>query len=123
MLEIIVALGIIAFIYAYLYSKSPDPRTASGFTFRLLFLSMCLWTVYLLVWVGYNANTMTTVTKYDNFGNITGTEVWNTTLSQPVRKTMLAYLGVSTWIPYVVIALILVFLIYNTFVSVLNKRE
>lgn len=123
MIEVILTLLGLSFLFAYLYSKSPESSTVSGFAFRLLFLGMCLWTSYLLVWTTFNTNTTIRIDKYDAYGNLTGYEIHTTALSEPIKNTLVGYLDVMTWIPYVVLALIMVFFIYNSFISILRKRE
>lgn len=123
MIETIVALATIAFLYAYLYSKSPESNTASGFAFRILFLSMSLWTVWLLVWITYNSGNVTEVLKYDANGTYVGKEIWNTTLPTNIRDTLTTYLEITGWVPYITIAMIILFLLYNTFVEALRGGE
>jgi hypothetical protein len=120
--EIIALLGL-TFVWAYLYSKSPESSTVSGFAFRLIFLGLTLWTAHLLVWTSYSTYRITEVTKYDNLGNIIGKEVYNVTLPEPIKQGLIAYQDVLTWVIYLIIALIIIFFIYNTFVAVLQREK
>jgi len=123
MIEVIIALLGLTFLWAYLYSKSPESSTVSGFAFRLLFLGMTLWTAHLLVWNVFSINSTTEVYKYDQYGNFTGKEIHNSTLAQPIKQAVLGYLDVLTWVTYVIIALIMIFFIYNSISSIMRKRE
>ncbi|MEM5867948.1 MAG: hypothetical protein QXG39_08530 [Candidatus Aenigmatarchaeota archaeon] len=123
MLEVIIALLGLTFLWAYLYSKAPESTTASGFAFRLLFLGMTLWTAYLLTWSVFQANTTIEIYEYDQYGNYTGKEVYNSTLAQPIKQTILGYLDVLSWVSYTVTALIIIFFIYNSIVGFFEKRK
>jgi hypothetical protein len=123
MIEVIIALLGLTFLWAYLYSKSPESTTVSGFAFRLLFLGMTLWTAHLLVWNVFTLNTTVEVYKYDQYGNLTGKEIHISSLPDPVKQNILNYLGVLNWVTYTIIALIMVFFIYNAIVSVLRRKE
>ncbi|MEM5854211.1 MAG: hypothetical protein QW228_07640 [Candidatus Aenigmatarchaeota archaeon] len=123
MLEVIIALLGLTFLWAYLYSKAPESTTASGFAFRLLFLGMTLWTAYLLTWSVFQANTTIEIYEYDQYGNYTGKEVYNSTLTQPIKQTILGYLDVLSWVSYTVTALIIIFFIYNSIVGFFEKRK
>jgi hypothetical protein len=120
--EIIALLGL-TFLWAYLYSKAPESSTVSGFAFRLLFLGMCLWTAHLLVWNVFSINSTIEVYKYDQYGNFVGSEIHNSTLSEPVKQTILGYLDVLTWVTYSIMALIIIFFIYNSFSSLMRRGE
>lgn len=117
MLEVIIGLLGLTFLWAYLYSKAPESTTASGFAFRLLFLGMTLWTAYLLVWTIFNTNTMIEVKIYDVNDVYLGKEIHYSTLPDPIKQNIIAYLDVLTWVSYAIIALIMVFFIYNAFVQ------
>jgi tellurite resistance protein TehA-like permease len=119
--EIIALLGL-TFLWAYLYSKAPESSTVSGFAFRLLFLGMCLWTAHLLVWTLFSTNTTIQVYKYDSLGNFIGSEIHNSTLANPIKQSVLGYLDVLTWVTYGIMALIIIFFIYNSF-SLMRTRE
>ncbi|MEM5867547.1 MAG: hypothetical protein QXG39_06475 [Candidatus Aenigmatarchaeota archaeon] len=123
MLEVIIALLGLTFLWAYLYSKAPESTTASGFAFRLLFLGMTLWTAYLLTWNVFNINTTTEIYKYDQYGNYTGKEIHNSSLTEPIKQTILGYLDVLTWVSYTVIALVMIFFIYNSIAGFWKKEK
>lgn len=123
MLEVILALAGLTFLWAYLYSKSPKSTKSSGFAFRLIFLSMTLWTSYLLIWNVATINTSIEVFKFNETGNFVGKEIHNSTLSEPVKQSVIAYLDVLTWVTYAIIALIVIFFIYNAFTDILAKRK
>jgi len=123
MIEVIITLLGLTFLWAYLYSKAPESTTVSGFAFRLLFLGMTLWTAYLLVWSVYSLNSTTEVYKYDQYGNFTGKEIHISALSEPIKQNILNYLDILTWVTYTIIALIMVFFIYNSITSIIRKRE
>jgi hypothetical protein len=118
--EIIALLGL-TFLWAYLYSKAPESETVSGFVFRLLFLGMTLWTANLLVWSVFSTNSTIEVYKYDQNGTFIGNEIHNSTLAQPIKQAILGYLDALNWITYGIMALIIIFFIYNTFTSILRK--
>ena len=123
MLEVIVALIGLAFFWAYLYGKAPESSTVSGFAFRLLFLGMALWTVHLLVWSVFSLNTTVEIYQYDATGNLVGKELQIATPNEAIRQSILTYLDVLTWVIYTVLALILVFFIYNTITSVMRREK
>jgi len=120
--EIIALVGL-TFLWAYLYSKSPESNTISGFAFRLIFLGLTLWTAHLLVWTSYSTYRITEVTKYDSLGNITGKEVYNVTLPESIKQGLIAYQDSLTLITYLIIALIIIFFLYNTFTSILQREK
>lgn len=115
MLEVIIALVGITLIYAYLYSKSDE----KNIFFRILFLAMTLWSVYLLVWLGYHgSDTVTEVKRYNETGDLVATETWNNTLSEGVKGTILTYLDVTLYVPFIVIAIIMIVFIWNSFANI-----
>jgi hypothetical protein len=122
-MEEIIALVGLTFLWAYLYSKSPESKTVSGFAFRLIFLGLTLWTAHLLVWTSYSTYRITEVTKYDSLGNIAGKEVYNVTLPGPIKQSLIVYQDALTWITYLIIALIIIFFVYNTFISILQREK
>ena len=117
MLELIIGLAAISFIYAYLYSKTPENNQA----FKLLFLALSLFSIVLLVWLMYNVPTEKVVYKYDSSGNFTGKEVMKISLDEGVKNTLLTYLEVSMYVPIIVIALVIIFWIWNAFGSLLRR--
>jgi len=118
-LEVVVGLSFIAFIYAYIYGKTPK----ENFWFRLFFLSACLFTVSFLCWVLYNTSEITIVKKYDANENFVGTEILNTTLSDSIKSGLLTYMEITIWIPIIVLAVSMVIFIWNIFSGILEKKK
>lgn len=67
MLETLIGLGIIASVYAYLYSKMPEENTSM----RQLFLGLSLISIVTLAWMIYNAPNTPTSFEIITIGNTT----------------------------------------------------
>lgn len=122
MIELVIGLLGLTFLWAYLYSKAPESTTSSGLVLRLLFLGMCFWTAYVLIWVLINQNVgVMEVNVYDENGTFLGKEIHNITISESVKNVITNYIGVYSYVIYIVFGIILIFLLYNSIISLLKR--
>lgn len=111
----------ISLVYAYIYANAPKENT----WFRLFFLFVSIFTVIPLTWVMFNSQDVEIVTTYTNstMAEVTSYDVYNYTLMGETRSVMLNYFSISIYIPLFVLALVLVFFIWNLFMELKNKHD
>jgi len=119
--EVVVILGGIAALFAFLYF-----RAEQGSWMRLLFLPLCLLTVYVLIFslVGLQSNSQSTITRRNYAGVITSQEIWNVSSTVPsdVKNVMVTFGQGFTWVLYFVLAL-LVFSLFVNFILPIIKLQ
>jgi len=118
MLEWVIGLGIIAFIYSYLYAKTPE----KNIPLRIFFLMLSLWTITLLSYTVFKSPVTIITYKYDSSGNFTGKEVINYTIPEGLRDSLSTYIEVSVWVPIVVFVIVLLAFLWNVVIAPLVKE-
>jgi large-conductance mechanosensitive channel len=104
MLEVIIAYVGLTFLWAYLYSKSPDPSTISGIAFRILYLGLTLFTVYELL------------SLLVIYVQVSG-------LPQNIANLVISYMSVMNYVIFLIFALVIIFLIVNNILPLFKKEE
>ena len=119
MIEVIVGLGIVALIFAFLYSQQAKEALWS----RILFLSMALLTVPIIGWVMMQATVTKTISTYDVTDTLTQTQILTTSLESGPRGVLSVYVEASLYVFYIVIIITLMMLVWNVVAEVLEARK
>lgn len=119
MLEVVIGLGIISFIYAYIYSQIPKENA----WYKFLFLSLTFFSIIFLIWNLSNLNTTTEIKTYSSSGEFLGVEVQTSSLPNPIKETLLTYMDVTITVTIFVLAITLVLFIYQTFKGLIEKKK
>ena len=116
-LEIIVGMGFISFIYAFLYNVTPKET----FWLRFLYLGLCLFSIVLLTWTMVTAPSLSTSVEILDLGNnVTRvTPIVNSSLTE----TYTTYLDVTQYVPLIVITTSLIIFLYNIFMEFSRRRK
>ena len=124
--EAIIGFGLIAFVLAFLYANSPDSRTASGFTFRLVFLLCSLFALVVMSWLMYAGSETTYSEGYDWDGASwvlsTGCNT-TVTLSETSKASVFGWFSAWVAVPYLIIALTIIFWLYGLFKETMRKKK
>jgi ABC-type uncharacterized transport system permease subunit len=104
MLEVIIAYIGLTFLWAYLYSKSPEPSTISGIAFRILYLGLTLFTVYELL-------------------SILVIHAQTSNLPNSVINLVVGYMSVMNYVIFLIFVLIFIFLLINNILPLFKKEE
>jgi uncharacterized membrane protein len=120
MLEIIIALIAMAFIFAYLYKATPDESPY----FKLLYITLCLFSLFSVTWVSFKPEAVTT-TKYlyNATGGLTGTEVVNQTLSDGMTSFMQTQSYVIMVVAVAVFTILVIMFLWNLFADLSKKKK
>lgn len=119
-LEVVVGLAGIAFIYAYLYANSPKENT----WFKILFLFLSLFTIIILTWSIVYGQSVTYNYFYDA-GTATlflnGTE--NTTISDNMQPLLSTYFTGNMWVVITLLFIIVILFLVSLFSEFTKKKQ
>lgn len=119
-LELVVGLVGISLVYAFIYANAPKENT----WFRLFFLFVSIFTVIPLTWVLFNGQQIETVIGYNvTDGSVLTREVHNITTLGETRGVMLSYFSISIYVPIMVLAIVMIFFLYNIFMQLKSDHD
>ena len=113
MLELVVALGIIAFIYAYLFHAIEEKHPL-----RLLFLILCIWNVVILSYIVYK-QPAPTIYKYNSSGALIETSI----IKYPELPILTTVLEINMWSAIFTVALLTILLLAYILLLAIKKQE
>lgn len=124
----VVVLGFIglAAIFAYLYANSPSSSTISGFVFRLVFLTLALFAAYTVLFTSLTGSEFKS--SVTSAWNGTGFELASQcnetiTLSSATKGSLTGWLGAYSYVPFLLIGLIIVFYLISMFRNLMKRRK
>lgn len=118
LLEIMVGLGFIAFIFLAIALAIPKSEENNDETFwygpiKLFFFVLTLLVGVFMSFIMFTSTQITELKVYDNASNLMGSHVKNESLSGPIQENLGVFFTVNMWVVILIFLLVLALVVYK----------